>query len=542
MLATFQLFPGVRSVKVLSVIEVEGGIHVVLKASKASAKCPVCDRSSRRVHSRYHRTVADLPWAGRNTRLQLLVRRFFCTEADCTRRIFAERLPDIVAAKCRSTFRLDDAHRKIAMLLGGQAGSRLTQGLGMRLSGDTLLRRLQKAPLAVTPPARVVGVDDWALKRGLNYGTMLCDLERRQPIELLPGRSAEALSQWLKENPQVEVISRDRAEDYAKGAAEGAPQAVQVADRWHLLKNLHDALRRVVDRHHQQVEEAAIAVHTEQQCAQSEAIPPAEEPPAAHIHLATGSHLSQQRRTRRLQRYEQVIQLHQQGIGQREIARRTGIHRSTVRRFIGADSFPERATARRSRAVGQFDDYLARRWSEGCTVISELHKELKKLGFSGSYHMVRRRVAHWRGSNTDRKDVRRATKRRLSRSVCWLLLKAEADRHKRDTSFVERLEACCPDLKHAAGLARRFWSMVRERQPAQWPQWLADATSPSAPIDIRRFGTSLRADKAAVTAALSLPWSNGQLEGQINRLKTLKRQMYGRASFRLLRQRFLLAA
>src|SRR6056297_1020347 len=311
--------------------------------------------------SRYHRTVADLPWAGRNSQIQLLVRRFFCTKADCIRRIFAERLADVVAANSRSTVRLDDAHRKIAMLLGGQAGSRLTQGLGMPVSGDTLLRRIQRSPLAEAPPARVVGVDDWALKRGLNYGTMLCDLERRRPIELLPGRSAEAFSQWLKENPQVEVISRDRAEDYARGAAEGAPQAIQVADRWHLLKNLHDALRRAVDRHHQQIGEVASAVHAEQQCDQSEGLPPADESlvvktPAS---MAAGATLSQHRRTRRLQRYEQVIQLHQQGIGQREIARRMKIHRSTVRRFIGAGSFPERATGRHSRAVKHAADLVS---------------------------------------------------------------------------------------------------------------------------------------------------------------------------------------
>lgn len=544
LLASFQLFPGVRSVRVLSVTEQDDGVHVVLNAIKASAKCPVCSRPSRRVHSHYRRTVADLPWSDRRTHLHLRVRRFFCTKPDCARRVFAERLPDVVAAYKRSTVRLDGVHRKIAMMLGGQAGGRLTRVLAMPASGDTLLRRIQQASLVVAPSARVVGVDDWALRKGMQYGTLICDLERRQPIEMLPGRSAEALCQWLKENPQVEVVSRDRAEDYARGAAEGAPQAVQVADRWHLLKNLHDALRRVVDRHHQQIEEAANAVDVEQQKAQPEPIASSEELLAAQktARSAAASELSQQRRARRLQRYEQVMQLHQQGIGQREIARRMGIHRSTVRRFIRTGSFPERATTRRSRAISRYDDYLARRWNEGCTVITELHKELKKLGFSGSYHMVRRRVAHWRDSKTDRKGVKRATKRLSSRSVCWLLLKAETDLHDADASFVERLEACCPDLKRAAGLARSFWSMVCERQSAQWSEWLTEAANPAAPVDMRRFASSLKADEAAVKAALSLPWSNGQLEGQINRLKTLKRQMYGRASFHLLRQRFLLAA
>lgn len=169
------LFPGVRSVRVLSVTEEDDGVHVVLNAVRASAKCPVCSRPSCpvcsrpscRVHSHDRRTVADLPWADRRTHLHLLVRRFFCTRPDCARRVFAERFPDVVAAYERSTVRLDSVHRKIAMMLGGQAGGRLTRVLGMPASGDTLLQRIQQASLIVAPSARVVGVDDWALRKGM---------------------------------------------------------------------------------------------------------------------------------------------------------------------------------------------------------------------------------------------------------------------------------------------------------------------------------------------------------------------------------------
>jgi transposase len=222
-------------------------VTVVVRLTATQARCPACQQPSRHVHSRYVRKVADLPLEGRAVHIELQVRRFFCLASQCPRQIFAERT-ELAAAFARTTRRLHQIHTDLGLVLGGEAGARLARRLAMPTSPDTLLRRIRQQSVPALAPVRVLGVDDWALRRGHRYGTILCDLERHRIVDLLPERSAAALCQWLEAHPEVEIISRDRADDYIKGATAGAPQALQVADRWHLLRNLSGTLRRVVDR------------------------------------------------------------------------------------------------------------------------------------------------------------------------------------------------------------------------------------------------------------------------------------------------------
>jgi transposase len=221
-----------------------GFLHVAARGMGPGGRCPDCGRASRAVHSRYRRRPTDLPSLGRALRIDLRVRRFYCRNAACARRTFAERLLELIGPHARRTRRLAEAQGRVGVALGGEAGARLLQRLSMPASADTVLRLVRGLPLPEPEPPRVVGVDDWAQRKGRTYGTVMVDLERRRVLDLLPDRTAETLADWLRRQPQVALVARDRSTEYARGIALGAPGARQVADRWHLLANVRQVLER----------------------------------------------------------------------------------------------------------------------------------------------------------------------------------------------------------------------------------------------------------------------------------------------------------
>lgn len=562
------LLPATGLLNVDSVIPADNVITLDASTIRTRVNCPACGHSSERVHSRYTRTVADLPWQGVAVRLKIKTRRFFCDNHECKRLIFTEPLPQVVDRYARRTIRSAEALCLIAYVLGGEAGARLARDLAMTVSADTLLRTLQHLvpPLPQTP--RVLGVDDWAYRKGHRYGTILVDLERRRPVDLLADREAGTLASWLKAHPGVEIISRDRASAYSEGARLGAPSAVQVADRWHLLKNLGDVVARLLLGHHNQLREATqlmlasssnttsssntarrdtAGIQTPPETS-TEASPEASTEAGRHVANQSASATEQarkkesaQRRERRLANYTQVHELHRQGLTIEAIARRVGIGGRTVQRYLAAQTFPERSPRRRSaRPVDAFSVYLKQRFAAGCHNAAQLFREVKAQGFVGNYTSVWESVHGLRAPTSGGRGRASPPAPSAYSVACWLQghLSAKPSAQEYQRAFVERLCQLAPGLQEVQTLAQQFTQIVKDRKVAELSSWL-EQTQHSQCAELRLFGLGLGQDLAAVTAALSSEWSNGQTEGQVNRLKTIKRQMYGRASFDLLRARVL---
>lgn len=507
-------------------------VVVAVRARAAAGSCPTCRRPSRRVHSRYVRRLGDLPWQGRVGRLELQVRRFRCSAPGCPRRVFAERLPDVAAPRVRRTARLAEAQRRIALGAGGEAGARLASRLAVPVSGDTLLRLIRAAPLPEVPAPRVIGIDDWAWRRGQRYGTLIVDLERNRPIDLLPDRDARTVEAWLRAHPGVEIVARDRAGAYADGVRSGAPEAVQVADRWHLLHNLGDTLAKALDRHARDLRAAtAVAAEAPQSARTAPDVPPAPvvEPPAPDRHAV--------RRTR----FDEAVALHGRGWPARRIARAVGVNRQTVQGWVRSGQLPVWRQRPRGSSVDRHAEHLDRRWSEGCRNAAQLWREIGEQGFRGRLRTVQRWVRGRRGADptpSGASATAPAWPMPSKRRAAWLVV-ADAERlDATERRFVDALIAGSPDLESLVDLARRFSAMVRQQQADRLDGWLAAAKGSA----LAGFADGLARDLDAVRAALSLPWSTGPVEGQISHLKTIKRAMCGRAGFELLRQRVLQAA
>lgn len=540
------LFPA--SIQVTQFSLEEKMIRLEASSVQDQISCPVCQQPAHRPHSHYGRTVADLPWADFMICLDLTVRRFFCDNDACQRKIFTERLPDFVAPSARCSLRLTSKQRQTGLKLGGEAGAGLLQKLEIPTSSDTLLRLIQTDTTQPSPTPRVLGVDDWAWCKGQRYGTILVDLERHCPVDLLPDRSADSLAAWLQAHPGVEIISRDRANEYIEGASRGAPEAVQVADRWHLLGNLKEALERLLDQ--QQACLYAAAAPPDPQAEPEPQPDAAPQPDVTSVSTLTKAEQKRQAtRQRRLARYQAVLDLRQQGIGVRAIARQLGLGRQTVRRYLEADIFPEMAQRqKRASILDQYLPYLKQRWTEGCHNGNRLYREIEKQGYTGSKSLVGQWVAAQRQSDPKSSRPTKTTSRKKSkppvqrpwsaRYAVWLMLK-EPDQLAADKKVaLTRMLETSVEVVRAYNFGQAFLRIVRQRLWKALDPWL-EAVANSGLSPLQSLAASLQRDKAAVLAGLSLPWSNGQVEGQVNRLELIKRQMYGRAKFELLRRRVL---
>jgi len=541
-------FPGLRLENVA--IDAES-VSLSVASIRPSAACPICENISGRMHSHYLRTVHDLPWGGRSVRLSLKLRRFRCPEPSCPRAIFAERLPSVVEPYARKTARLRDILLLVGFALGGEAGSRLAERLGMKASPSTLLRRLHSTAPPSFPPPEIIGVDDFALLKGRRYGTIVVDLERHRPIELLEDRSAETLAAWLRGYPKLRIIGRDRSTEYERGIEQGAPQVVEVLDRWHLLKNLRQSTERVLEGN----SAALSGITLPAKSGSGEEVALMEHTPAPRSSKEQAA--SAASRAKLLGRYRKVKKLHEQGMSMLAICRALGMSRGAVRRYVHADSFPERPRhPPQESMLDPFKPYLAKRWEEGSHVAMQLWREIKEQGYPGAPG----RVLQWarqrrrepapttpgryvdsmrkKTSKNSKSSPRKASRPLSSRRLAWIMVGEAEHLSSEERHALQRAIEACADVAAIHPLVQKFSNMVRSREAGGLEEWLGRSLSCGVK-GFETFAMGLKREQPAVEAALTLPYSNGQTEGQVNRLKTIKRQMYGRASFGLLRRRFL---
>jgi len=540
------LLPPDDRIQFQSLIIDEPRLILVAAMISANATCPDCRQPTHRIHGHYRRTLADLPWATAPIELRLIVRRFRCGLCTCRRKTFAERIPRVAPRYARTTTRLATTQADTGLALGAAAGARYLCRHGLAGSRNTVLRRVRRVSLPEGPEPEIIGIDDWAWRKGHHYGTLIVDLQRGCPIDLLEDRATETVATWLQAHPDVKIVARDRAEAYAAGIRQGAPEATQVADRFHLLKNLAAALQEVFNGHHREIDQLNHLPHNEPSAQDAAAVTAPTECPVA---MTKAQQQIVQNRAKRVTEYAQAHALYQQGWTMKAISTHMGRHHRTIKKYLEASTFPERPPRRRPPSI--LDPYkasLLERWQAGYRSVLELYREIQAQGFAGKYSIVAAYVSRLRpphGRITRRRrtgptaTIVEVDKPLTPSRATWLVMRRETKLDDDEKQQLARLQAQEGAIAEAITLTRDFADLVRQRQPDELETWLERATA-SGLQAFKSFANGLRADYEAVKAGVTLMWSTGPVEGQINRLKMLKRQMYGRAGIGLLRQRVLL--
>ena len=499
------VFSGLSAL-VIDDVEDAGEVIVVRAGTRGGAvACPGCGAETWRVHGYHERTAADVPVDGRRVLVKVRVRRMRCPALGCKTQTFREQVPGVLERYQRRISRLTAEISAVARELAGRASARLLPALGIGVSRHTALRVLLRVTLPALEVPRVLGIDDFALRRGLVYATILIDAETGRRVDVLEGRTADVVADWLRGHPGVEVVTRDGSAAYGEAVRSALPDAVQCGDRWHLWHLLAEATAKEV---------------------------------AAHSACwAEGAPLREGKRAEtNLERWQQVHDLRSRGAGLLDCSRRLGLALNTVKRYDRADK-PERlrrAAQYRPTLVDPYRDYLReRRLEEPGVPVQQLLREIRERGYPGSSNLLVRYI------NQGRADAERP--HMAPRKAAQIMLTRPDNLTDAQRETAARLASACPEMKTLASLIGSFAAMLAP-DPAnekKLQQWITHARTADLP-NLHSFTRGLDLDINAATAALTLPHHNGRTEGVNCKTKMIKRQMFGRAGFELLRHRILL--
>lgn len=516
----------------LETIEVQNQTIIVhLHATSSTALCPRCGTPGSRVHSLYVRTIADIAFGERGLVLKLQVRKWICREASCPQRIFAERFPKLVQRYARMTDRLIEALQAIGVTTNGADAARIASSLGMPTTAKTIIRRVLQLPLPSEGSLYKVGIDEWAWKKGYTYGTILIDLEKRRVVQLLADRSVETSKTWFRKHPEIDLVSRDRGKIFREAATDGAPQANQVVDRFHLQKNFAEALEKFFRKQERALKKAIQGSTGKTRSVERAAVP------------EKVAQARQARHRQQVKLHKRIWKLYRQGYHKEQIAQLVGVSSRKVYRALEQETPPPpRRRVRSSSIVDPYLSYLTSRWNQGCHNVAQLYKEIVAQGYTGTQRTLQMRLRPFR-----QKVARPVSKQTViwdkppsSRGVALMIVRPEQSRTREQTAYLGQLIQSNETVAVVFELAQDFGRLLRKREgQARLEQWKATVRA-SGIAELIAFVDGLADDAEAVANGCSLTWSNGMVEGFVNKVKAIKRSSYGQAGFPLLQRRVLL--
>ncbi|MEF9915628.1 ISL3 family transposase [Streptomyces sp. P5-A9] len=501
------MFSGLSALVIDDVADGGEVIRVVARTRDAPIPCPMCGVPTGRVHGYYVRTVADVPVDGRRVVVNVQVRRLVCPVLGCRRQTFREQVPGLLERLQRRTTRLSSQVSEVVKVLCGRAAARLARLLATPVSYATALRLLRRIPAPAARIPRVVGVDDFALRRRHRYATIVIDAETGERIDVLPDREANTLEVWLRGNKEIEVVCRDGSATYAEAIRRALPDAVQVSDRWHLWRNLCDKVQAEVRAH------------------------------APCWATANPSRPGGVREQTTRERWHKVHDLLSRGVGLLECSRRLDLALNTVKRYsrIPEPSADRIAPRYRPTLVDPYREHLRnRRAADPAVAVTQLFREIKGQGYTGSHNLLVRYLTQGRAEGS--RPV--TTPRHATR----LLLTHPERLCTKDTALLATLTTACPEIAELATHVGEFAQLLTPAKgnDAQLTEWITAVRAAGLP-HLHSFCNGLELDRAAVNAGLTLPYHNGRTEGVNTHTKRIMRQMHGRAGFDLLRHRILLS-